>query len=797
MNTYQDNIIVNSCQYTPVYLVQDTGAIQEQCYTVAQSNADEAKPLTNNLKRFYENSGIFENNHGNNAPNVLKPRILKKQHSKSTGNNLKVANFFLPKSTDGNIQENNNLNKQYLTLNNIVIKPTVTPASVSNTVPKVEVDRKIVKLKNFPSAFKQSQEKILPKIKPKEQPPLANPMKHTSVQLLKLGETYHSLNQLSNEQMKMVNQALKIFDNPEKTKSLEPTYDPVTNTHFIYKVVSPKSISVVGKNKITTSNRKEGKKEYKKVQEQEMLKPDPVAMGEKIKKEIEEDPDPPIEVKVTRSGRKVKFPKQMVPERTLHKPKKKTGAIVSCFQCFTEFCSLYRLQKHYQYNPTHIPAKIHSNLFHCLLAIVKSGSEEDRSNIFIQQLELLVEKLKSLLPCLLLNEINGSESKSCTINDEIGRLLGLNPGKYNLNVDALTCVKDNDGNCKHNPSYTSNPSQINQNNPESKIPDQNSSTKQNNITSLSNDTEDCARVNAVDKWPTTHKRLWNNKQKQKQKIDAKKMRLLSESTESIIDMGIEDLVNFEHDEGAINVQPKSLTLLDNLDVSNENSIQSKFDESQSNTDILSDSNKPYLTNETYTQFHSTHFDIRSSPIKPSAAVFRRFQINPEKLAKYDEDIIRPIENKLTEITEKNTIPCADETSDLQNIFRDDLSIHLSPCKDTAGEICPELTFETSKNWIVIDDNYKSNENFKTDGLVEPSSLHVQETVTDNLSIGNLMDTNEQLGDNDSRLSSQSSSVLNFLESLGNECLSYPETEIRNNVTENIDFQLDLFSFNNA
>lgn len=45
---------------------------------------------------------------------------------------------------------------------------------------------------------------------------------------------YCSLNQLSDDQMKMVNQALKIFSNPENG-TMEPTYDPVTNTRFIYK----------------------------------------------------------------------------------------------------------------------------------------------------------------------------------------------------------------------------------------------------------------------------------------------------------------------------------------------------------------------------------------------------------------------------------------------------------------------------------------------------------------------------------------------------------------------------------
>lgn len=45
-----------------------------------------------------------------------------------------------------------------------------------------------------------------------------------------------SLNQLSEDQMKIVSKALKIFGNPEQ-EPMEPAYDPVTNTRFIYKYV--------------------------------------------------------------------------------------------------------------------------------------------------------------------------------------------------------------------------------------------------------------------------------------------------------------------------------------------------------------------------------------------------------------------------------------------------------------------------------------------------------------------------------------------------------------------------------
>lgn len=86
---------------------------------------------------------------------------------------------------------------------------------------------------------------------------------------------------------------------------------------------------------------------------------------------------------------------------------------------FQEFPSLYLLQKHYEMHPTHIPVKMHSNLFHCLLAIVKSGTDSDSTNIFIQQLEQLIVKLRSLLPCMLRS--SSEEGRACTISEDVGR----------------------------------------------------------------------------------------------------------------------------------------------------------------------------------------------------------------------------------------------------------------------------------------------------------------------------------------------------------------------------------------
>ncbi|CAH2063166.1 unnamed protein product, partial [Iphiclides podalirius] len=394
MNSSPENIIINPCQYTPVYVIQNSSINQARSYVISQNSENSQKPVGDSLRSFYENSGKIANNLQENVD--YKPRILKKVDSSVVGNNLKLASFLLPKSETS---------KQYVTpVKNILLKPVATSCnpSVTNTVPKLDINRKIVKLKNIPKNSIQG--KKLPKIKPKE-----------------------ILNQLSDDQMKIVNHALKIFSDPEKTPK-EPAYDPVTNTRFIYKVLSPKDLTIVGKNKlIFKQKRVELKKEITKKEEEVVLK-------KKIeKKELkpivaqdicEPEPTVAIETKVTRSGRKVKLPKHHTPEEeSPHKPRKKNGTIVSCFQCSLEFSSLYRLQRHYENHPTHIPAKIHSNLFHCLLAIIKSGSEEDRANIFIQQLEQLIAKFKSLLPCLL-KKVDGNDGKLCNINDDIGRLLG-------------------------------------------------------------------------------------------------------------------------------------------------------------------------------------------------------------------------------------------------------------------------------------------------------------------------------------------------------------------------------------
>lgn len=118
--------------------------------------------MGDSLRSFYENSGKLANNLQDNAD--FKPKILKKVDNSIVGNNLKLASFLLPK---------NETSKQYVTpVKNIVLKPVVASGntSVVNTVPKLDINRKIVKLKNIPNNSKNSiQEKKLPKIKPKEE----------------------------------------------------------------------------------------------------------------------------------------------------------------------------------------------------------------------------------------------------------------------------------------------------------------------------------------------------------------------------------------------------------------------------------------------------------------------------------------------------------------------------------------------------------------------------------------------------------------------------------------------------
>ncbi|PZC79843.1 hypothetical protein B5X24_HaOG215712 [Helicoverpa armigera] len=394
----------------------------------------------------------------------------------------------------------------------------------------------------------------------------------------------------------MVNQALKMFNDPDKSVP-EPTYDPVTNTKYIYKVVSPKDLTVVAKKKIILKDKKNHTKIPKKIEEK-IVKPVIHKEVPPKKEIIEEEVEPPAEAKVTRSGRKVKLPKQILPEGSPQKTKKKSGTIVSCFQC--------------------------------------------------SALEQLIVKLKSLLPCLL-KKVDGTDGKPCTINEDIGRLFGMNPGKYNIDVEALNCVKDKDGFCIHNPP------KINAFNKDQSKPIQ-YLLKHADSQIIDNETENCARINSVAKWPTVSKRIWKLKQKTHEQ-SAKKMRLKSEG-DTLIELGTEDFIFPKETENNVIQVPSVVSVIpeNNANTANmivENDVAKLLEDTQDGdincqpvtepqTDniIIGELNKP-KTN--YVQFHSAHFDIRSSPIKPTSTVFRKFQINPSKMANYDSQVIRSLE----------------------------------------------------------------------------------------------------------------------------------------------------------
>ncbi|XP_047545852.1 uncharacterized protein LOC125077820 isoform X1 [Vanessa atalanta] len=751
MDTPSENIIINSCQYTPVYFIENPSANQARSYIITPNSQSAEKPVSENLKRFYENSGKLETNL-NGTENSSKPRILKKPECNVVGNNLKLASFLLPKS-----ETKNESCKQVITpVNNVVLKPVyIANNPCPNPVPKLDVNSKIVKLKDLPNVIRSQNGKILPKIKPKENTSIKS--KHTSVQLLKLGETYHSLNQLSDDQMKIVNHALKIFSNPQNSPP-EPTYDPVTNTKFIYKVVSPKDLAVVGKNKMNKHKKVEVKKEVVRI------------MGTQETEVIDEQKIQ-VETKVTRSGRIVKLPKNMIAEESPNKPKRKNGQIVSCLQCTSKFSSPHRLHRHYEHHPTHLPSKLHSDLFQCLLSIVKTGSVEDGANNFVQQLDQFVNKLKSCIPCLLKSDDN-SNGKPSIINDDIGRLLGINPGKYNLNIDALNCEKDKNGFCIHNPPpsilqtnecllTTIEDTQILEPNKHVKIPNVSDNISMNTVLS------DKLPIYVNNNDNRKHTLEWLNQ------IDSgKKIKLSPEGErDSVV---IDDIV----------------ALLSDTEKT-ENSLESK---NIDNVVFKNDNNKekvqetvpvPVKSKPAHIQFRSTHFDIRSSPIKSSSTVFRKFQINPEKMAKYEVEIIRPIQlNKLAQEIEM----CAEKTENEQKI----LDTNKTPVNSTEP-----LSYKSPKVWSsdqsesftkcnsLISD--QTDDFLKSDTLIEPALLHVK----DGSAIPNMHTDNNEVDTNDISIN-QGQSIINFLESLGNELTS--ETAIRNN---SIDFQLDLFSFNNS
>lgn len=489
----------------------------------------------------------------------------------------------------------------------------------------------------------------------------------------------------------------------------------------------------------------------------------------------------------------------------------------------------------------------------------------------------------------------------------------MNPGKYNIDVEALNCVKDKNGYCIHNPPKLNK-----------YIKDHKPSTlsmHNEDIPSPESETENCARINSVAKWPTVSKRIWKLKPKTPE-VSAKKMRLKSEG-DTLIDLGTDEFIYFNTEEN--NTATTAAMVPENdLNKLVENNKECKINSplvnvSDSNNIEVNATNNIVVTNQSkqkssYIPFHSAHFDIRSSPIKPSTSTgFVKFQINSSKISKvsknYQGQVIRALEmndkddrkpsqtmlnsdnnihvpicpsasdslhiplsspgdslnipmsstnnhlhvnlpnlenhmhvglqntNNNLHVPLSNsdngqhgklgssdtslhvTLPSSNNSlhvslpdsdnlqlpipnsennlhvsmpttdSTLHDIFKDDVDLS---CKDDSN-IDPVL-----KEWIISTSEKSDNslQSFtKSSSIIEPVFLHGTNSVDKSMNKNNTHNCDmPSLDESDTRLlASQGESVLNFLETLGNE-LVYPETEIRNN---GVDFQLDLFTFDNS
>ncbi|CAH2260517.1 jg18251 [Pararge aegeria aegeria] len=746
-----DNIVMNSCQYTPVYFIEDPGVSQARSYFIAPNDQNADKPVSESLKRFYENSGKLESNL-TVADNSFKPKNIKKNDTNVVGNNLKLASFLLPKC-----ETKNELCQPMLTpVNNVLLKPVyisnnlnVNSVSSQNPVPKIDVNSRLVKLKDLPNIVRSQNGKILPKIKPKENCP-SNKQKQITmqavppVQLVKFGETYHSLNQLSNDQMKIVNHALKMFNNAQASPP-EAAYDPATHTKFIYKVVSQKDF--VERNKLNKQITAEIKKEPIKLEQPEVME--------------EDEPKMAVEAKVTRSGRVVKLPKNIIVDDSPTKPKRRPTSIVSCLQCNSKFSSPQRLHRHYENHPSHLPTNLHNNLFHCLIAIVTAGSESERAGILVQQLEQLVEKLKSCVPCLL--KCDGVKDNISLISNDISKLFGINPGKYNFNMDALGCEKDKDGYCSHNPrpliTVTDNikPHII----------------LENIKNSVSKGPSNILKVNFQDRRPKILRKVEYRKQKLEQSshnVNGKKMKLSEDKNSNSLE--IDDLVALLSD--TAKTENKESKVIDEVMLNDQKEIT---------LDTVAETSEK-VPKPPHIQFHSAHFDIRSSPIKPTSTVFRKFQINPEKMTKYIE-IIRPIQlNQLAQDVE-----IADNTSniDTQEIFSDNNIISSKESEtDTTKNWCQEPTDFMNPNNLM----HAHMDNFmKPNAVVEPALLHVKNSPTANNQVANELVHVE----NDSKVATKHNDLADFMKSdiFTKELLQVENDSRINKDTNSTDFMKEL------
>lgn len=281
----------------------------------------------------------------------------------------------------------------------------------------------------------------------------------------------------------------------------------------------------------------------------------------------------------------------------------------------------------------------------------------------------------------------------------------MTPGKYNLNMNALNCMKDKDGYCIHNPAPKT---QFNA--------DYNKSMQLNNedVAISESESEDCARINSVDKWPRVRKRLWKLKQ---QKVSAKRMKLVSES-DNFIELGVDDVViQNDLDESAINLNRNSPVIRTDVNLPLAESIDRNNEERQEIVEIPTSVNQ---SKKPKPQFRSTHFDIRSSPIKLPSALVRKFQLDPQKMTKmrsFEVQILRPLSlgtgnDDSQNTTQQEPIQTFEVTLGENNLQ-----------EDTA--INDELTFHNPEDWCITEPSGETH-----DLLFEPSLSRDEKDVLD-------------------------------------------------------------------
>ncbi|XP_077289128.1 uncharacterized protein LOC143913303 [Arctopsyche grandis] len=464
------------------------------------------------------------------------------------------------------------------------------------------------------------------------------------------------------------------------------------------------------------------------------------------------------------------------------------------------------------------------SLFKIFFRILQRTAPEMRANVFLRQLTQLTMKLRKLMPCLL---HKSKESSTCIINDPIGKMLDLSPGEYKLNMDAISCAKFQTGACKHTkPNVTENISDISYDN----LWSDKSKDCMQKI-----DIDECARTNPVDKWTATvPKRKWIPIGS-----DNALQEPLNANDENWIPTDCNVLVNnppFTQNDGTIKTWN---TTLHDHNIKNDTTNGNSW---ISNT--MEDLSKINITQELTPQNHLLTASVDSSsnlvyeidkdmlPLNgitsnssvcvdetPDTANFdftdSRFdmQIDSDKLnfsnaqyneLKYGRDTLPPFRkiepksiqlpvgslNNITSDADKLHLPTDDSmlNSDSYPITSESLDIsmdapHQINALDTIVDSCKTVTMDSSEDTI----------HCSSETLLGNSDLNLPISVSDRNET--MLSVSESSLD-EARLNlSSNQSVLNLLDPLGTDCLSFSDSDL--NPRTPLDLQLDLFPFHNS